>query len=176
MSKFKKLISIIGKGIVNLFILLLVILVIIAIITFVQINILNYRYINFAGYTLFTTETGSMSPTIEIGDIVIVKINDEFEENDIISYKDEDNIITHRVKKIEDNKIITQGDNNNSEDDKIDKDKVIGRVVYTIHNVEIWKNVFSDISVIIPLTITVILLILIIAYKEKNNTLEYGEK
>ena len=35
-------------------------------------------------------------------------------------------------------------------------------------NVEIWKKVFSDKNVIIPIVITVILFIILVSYKEKT--------
>ena len=37
-----------------------------------------------------------------------------------------------------------------------------------INNVEVWKKVFSDMHVIIPIIITVILFILLVSYKEKT--------
>ena len=40
-----------------------------------------------------------------------------------------------------------------------------------MNNVEVWKKVFSDISVIIPISITVLLFIILVSYKEKT-----GEK
>ena len=50
------------------------------------------------------------------------------------------------------------------------KDDVIGKAVYIINNVEIWKKVFSDKNVIIPICITVVLFVLLISYKEKTDS------
>ena len=118
---------------------------------------------------MFSTATGSMAPTIEIGDIVFVKIgNDDVKEQDIVTYKKDGKFITHRIIKIDGENIITKGDNNNTADKEITKDVIVGKVVSIINNVEVWKSVFTDKSVIIPVTITIVLFIILVTYKEKS--------
>lgn len=157
-----------SKIIVNLIIFVLSIIAIIAIFGVVQINLQDKDYVNIFGYSVLSTETGSMAPTIEKGDIVIIKIGDEIRENDIITYKKNNVLITHRIMNIDGDTIIAKGDYNNTEDEPITKNQVIGKSVFIIHNVEIWKKVFTDIQVIIPVVITIILFILMISYKEKT--------
>ena len=166
--KLNKILKSIKKIIVNLIIFILGIIAIMAIWGVIQLNIQHKEYINMFGYSVFSAETGSMSPTIEKGDIVIIKIGDEIRENDIITYKKENVLITHRIVNIEGDTIITKGDYNNTNDEPIKKDEVIGKAIFIINNVEIWKKVFTDIHVIIPISITVILFILLISYKEKT--------
>ena len=120
------------------------------------------------GYTMFSTATASMSPTIEIGDIVLVEIGQDAKEKDIITYKKDNAFITHRIIEIDGESIIAKGDNNNTQDEAITKDAIVGKVVYIINNVEVWKNVFSDPSVLIPVSLTVILFIILVSYKEKT--------
>ncbi len=163
-----KIFKIIKKSIVNLIIFLLSIIAIISIWAFVQLNVQNKEYINIFGYSVLSTETGSMAPTIAKGDIVIIKIGDEIKEDDIITYKKENVLITHRIVSINGDIIIAKGDYNNTDDEPINKDAVIGKAVHIINNVEIWKKVFSDMHVIIPISITVILFILLVSYKEKT--------
>jgi len=163
-----KILKIIKNIIINLIIFILGIIAIIAIWTSIQLNVQNKEYVNIFGYSIFSTETGSMSPTMEKGDIVFVKIGEKVKEKDIITYKKDNSFITHRIIEINGDSIIAQGDNNNTQDEEITKDAVVGKVVYIINNVEIWKNVFSDISVIIPVVITVILFIILVSYKEKT--------
>lgn len=163
-----KILKIIKDIIINLIIFILGIIAILAILTSIQLNVQKKEYANIFGYSIFSTETGSMSPTMEIGDVVIVKIGEQVQEKDIITYKKDNSFITHRIVKIEGNSIIAKGDNNNTQDEEITQDAVVGKVVFIINNVEIWKNVFSDINVIIPIIITVILLVILICYKEKN--------
>ena len=163
-----KIFEVIKKVIVNLIILVLSIIAIIVIWGLVQLNVQNKEYIDIFGYSVFSTETGSMSPTMEKGDIVIIKIGDEIKENDIITYQKENVLVTHRIVNINGDTIIAKGDFNNTDDEPIKKDEVIGRTVFIVNNVEIWKKVFSDVHVIIPISITVILFILLVSYKEKT--------
>ena len=163
-----KIFEVIKKVIVNLIILVLSIIAIIVIWGLVQLNVQNKEYIDIFGYSVFSTETGSMSPTMEKGDIVIIKIGDEIKENDIITYQKENVLVTHRIVNINGDTIIAKGDFNNTYDEPIKKDEVIGRTVFIVNNVEIWKKVFSDVHVIIPISITVILFILLVSYKEKT--------
>lgn len=107
-----KIFEVIKKVIVNLIILVLSIIAIIVIWGLVQLNVQNKEYIDIFGYSVFSTETGSMSPTMEKGDIVIIKIGDEIKENDIITYKKDNVLITHRIVSIDGDTIITKGDYN----------------------------------------------------------------
>ena len=166
--KHHKILKTFEKIVINLIIIILSIIAIIVICGFVQLNVQKKEYLNLFGYSVFSTETGSMSPTLEKGDIVIIKIGDEIREKDIITYKKENVFITHRIEQMNDDFIIAKGDNNNTEDEPIKKDEVIGKVIFIINNVEIWKKVFTDINVIIPIFITVILFVLLVSYKEKT--------
>ena len=166
-----KILKIIKNIIINAVIFILGIIAIIAIWASIQLNVQNKEYINIFGYSIFSTETGSMSPTIEKGDIVFVKLGEQVQEKDIITYKKDNVFITHRIIKIDGESIIAKGDNNNTEDEEISKNAIIGKVSFIINNVEIWKKVFTDINVIIPVSITIILLIILVSYKEKT-----GEK
>ena len=166
-----KILKIIKNIIINLIIFTLGIIAIIAIWTSIQLNVQNKEYVNIFGYSIFSTETGSMSPTMEKGDIVIVKIGNEVQNQDIITYKKDNAFITHRIIKIDGERITAKGDSNNTQDEDITKDSIVGKVVYIINNVEVWKKVFSDTSVIIPIVLTIILFIILVSYKEKT-----GEK
>ena len=166
--KHHKIINIIKNIIINTIIFILGIIAILAIWTSIQLSIQNKEYVDIFGYSIFSTATGSMSPTIEKGDIVFVKIGEPAQEEDIITYQKDGAFITHRIVEINEDSIIAKGDNNNTLDEGITKDVIVGKVVFMINNVEVWKNVFSDISVIIPVLITVILLIILVSYKEKT--------
>lgn len=169
--QYNKIFKIIKNSIINLIIFILGIIAIIAIWTSIQLNVQNKEYINIFGHSIFSTGTGSMAPTMQIGDIVVVKIGKDAKEKDIITYKKDNAIITHRIIKIDGESIIAKGDNNNTQDEAITKDAIIGKVVLIINNVGVWKKVFSDLNVIIPVILTVILFIILVSYKEKT-----GEK
>lgn len=167
-NKILTLLKILKFFIIYSLIFILSVIAIIVIWGFVQLNVQQKEYINIFGYSVFSAETGSMMPTMEKGDIVIIKIGDEIKENDIITYKSGNALITHRVIEINGDKIIAKGDNNNAEDEPINKEQVIGKSVFIINNVEIWKKVFTDKNVIIPVCITIVLLVILVAYKEKT--------
>ncbi len=168
MEKINKIAKILRNVVINIVLFFLVIVACISVYISVQINILEKEYVNIFGYTYFKVETASMADTIMIGDIVIVKINDDFLENDIISYKENNKIITHRIVKIDNDKIITKGDNNNVADSEIFQKDVIGKVVFVVKNVEIWKMVFKDVRVKVPLIMCIILFVILIIYEESR--------
>ena len=77
----------------------------------------------FMGYKNFVILTGSMKPTLNSGDIVVVKESNDIKENDIISFKVDNSVITHRVYDIykENGKVyyITKGDANTGTDTEL---------------------------------------------------------
>ena len=163
-----KIINIIKKTLINLLILILLLVLALVIYSFVQINVQKKEYCDLFGYSIFQIETGSMSGTIEIEDIILVKLgNDILKENDIITFKQDNNFITHRIVEIDEEKIITKGDSNSKIDDPITKNDVVGKVEYVIADVRIWKAVFTDIKVVTSILITLTLFVLLVSYKEK---------
>lgn len=156
---FKNVINKIIGIIFNLLIAIVFVLIIIGIYYLVQIRILKNNYGNIFGYTFFEVATGSMADTIEIGDVVVVEITKEIQEDDIIVYQDGDNFITHRLLEIKDNgELITKGDANNTEDDPISNEQVLGKVIKIIPNLGIIKNALLSPKVLILITILIILL------------------
>lgn len=147
-------------------IILIVILIIVSY-CYAQITFLGKDYINFCGYSIFQVITGSMSGTIEIDDIVILKLTKDVEVNDIITYKSGDDFVTHRVVEKDGNTIITKGDANNAEDSPITTDKVVGKVIFIISNVAIWIDVLKTPQVIIAIVITIIAICFV--FHKKNN-------
>lgn len=153
-----KVLNKILEVILNIVIVVISIIIIIALVYVIQTKVQHKQNANIFGYSAFEVATGSMSGTIEIGDMVIVKITDEIQQNDIIVYKQEDNFITHRVIEINENTIITKGDANTSNDSPIEKSQIFGKVVKVIPNVGIWKKVLTTPSVLIAIIIIIILM------------------
>ena len=165
----KKVINMILEFILNIFVVIAILILIFTIYYNIQIKILDKKYVNVFGYTFFEVATGSMSGTLDIGDIIIVKITKQIKTNDIIVYKKYESYITHRVIEIENNKIITKGDANNTNDEPIGKEYVVGKVVKVFKNIKILKKVLKSPSVLIPIIITMILIGIAIIYKPKEN-------
>lgn len=155
------------KKIDFLTVILLVILMIL-VFCYAQLKILKKDYINFCGYTIFQVITGSMADTININDIVLVKLTDDVNVDDIITYKTGKDFVTHRVIRIEDEKIITKGDANNTEDVPITKDSVVGKVVFIVSNVNIWIKVLKSPQVIIAIVISLIVIKFVFFSKQEK--------
>ena len=120
------------------------------------------------GYTFFEVATGSMADTINIGDVVVVKVNDEVKENDIIVYKEENSFITHRIIKIDGQNLITRGDANNSEDKPIKSSQILGKVIYTIPKIGIWRKILASPEILGMIIVVIILLGIIFMYTSKS--------
>ena len=154
--------------ILNILITVVVVITIIGLYYMAQVKILNKDYANIFGYTFFEVATGSMTNTINIGDIVVVKVNETFKENDIIVYKEENSFITHRVIKIDGQDLITRGDANNSEDKPIKSDQILGKVIYIIPKIGIWRKVLASPEILGMIIIFIILLGVVLMLTSKT--------
>ena len=154
--------------ILNTLLTIITIVIIIGAYYMYQVKIQKKDYANLFGYSLFEVATGSMSPTIEVGDVVITKLTKEVKENDIIVYIDENNIITHRLIEKNGNKIITRGDANNSEDKPIEEKMIIGEVVKIIPQLGTWQQILSSPEILVLIVILILILSVIYAYTSKS--------
>ena len=154
--------------ILNTLLTIITIVIIIGAYYMYQVKIQKKDYANLFGYSLFEVATGSMSPTIEVGDVVITKLTKEVNENDIIVYMDGKNIITHRLIEKNGNKIITRGDANNSEDKPIEEKMIIGEVVKIIPQLGTWQQILSSPEVLVLIVILILILSVIYAYTSKS--------
>lgn len=147
MEVIKKL----GSLILNMLIILVSICFAVALYHYVSIKVMGNPYTNFFGYTYFNIKTGSMADTINIDDYVFVKITSDVKENDIISFVTDDSVVTHRVIEItNENKIITQGDANNTPDEEINKEQVIGKVVKVGKGYGVVLKIVTDAKIVVP--------------------------
>lgn len=145
------------KRIMDVLIVITLVILILVVYGYVEKYIFKKNYINYFGYTIFEVASGSMAPSINVGDIVVVKLTKDINNNDIITYKENNYFITHRVIKIEDGKIVAKGDYNDSIDKDVNLSDVLGKVIKVIPGVGIWKNVFMNPKVMISLSVTFIL-------------------
>ena len=151
--KKNKLVGKIIDYTLNILIVLFAIFLLISMYTAVQVRILKNEYANFFGYSLFEVQTGSMHGTIEAGDWIIVKATKDVKINDIITYKHGKDFITHRVVEIYKGSYVTKGDANNSKDEPIDRDQVVGKVTKTLHGFGILRKTIFNPIVIVSLII-----------------------
>ena len=94
---------------------------------------------NILGLYGFTVSTGSMEPAIKTGDYLISRKvkSDDIKVGDIITFIDENTIITHRVSEIinqnEETMFITKGDGNNVEDDTtVMSENIVSKYVFKV--------------------------------------------
>ena len=159
----KKLLNIIRKILTALFGVLTLSLLILAVYNFISIKILKNDYSNVFGYTALEVISGSMSPAIEKWDLILVKIDANFEEGDIITYKGKDALVTHRVVEKRKDSIIAKGDDNNTIDAPISNKAYIGKVVGIYPHVGAWIKTITNPKVMILALFSLILLLFTIS-------------
>lgn len=160
----------------NVLITIVVICLIFAVYNFVQLKVLKKDYVNYFGYTYFNTISGSMEDTINIDDYVIVKITDKVKEDDIITFKVDDMIVTHRIVRVEGEQLVTRGDANNVDDKPISNEQVIGKVVYIGRNIGKYVKLITEPVVFISFFVTVLLFNFAFSDSEKERSVKDEKK
>ena len=166
-NKFKNIFNKIFGYILNILLIIISIIILIGFYYIYQIKIEKKDYANMFGYTFFEVATGSMYPTIEIGDVVIVEITKDIKQNDIIVYKDEKNFITHRIIQKDKDKLVTKGDANNSQDSPIGIETVLGKVINIIPKVGIYRKILLTPEIIGLILILITIISIICIYSSK---------
>ena len=107
---------------------------------------------------MFEVQTGSMKDAINPGDMIIVKSDSDIKLNDIVTYKQGEEFITHRVIEAYNETYVTQGDANNVKDEPITKGQIVGKVVKILPGFGIIRRVLFNPFVLIALIITLYLI------------------
>lgn len=89
------------------------------------------------GYAPLVVASGSMEPTLGIGDLILVREQEEYAKGDIITFLDSGgSLVTHRVMGEEQGTFRTKGDHNNTEDSEtIAREQIVGAVTARIPGV-----------------------------------------
>lgn len=164
----KKVLKIISRVLTVLLIVFTFAIMSLAIYNFVSIKVLHKDYPNLFGHTFFEIVSGSMSPTIEKGDMIVVELGNDYEVGDIISYKDKDSIITHRIVQKDGDTYVTKGDANNTLDNPINKDQVVGKTVKIVSRAFIFAKVITTPKVMLMCFVTITLIFWCIASFKKE--------
>ena len=131
------------------------------------------------GYRAYVITSDSMEPAINNGDAIVVKNCEEedLQTGDVITFEQNQKIITHRIQKIEEDQTtkektyITKGDNNNIEDsENIKYSAIIGKCILTIPY--LGKIILVLENKLIILIIILIILILFFFKIQKQEKLE----
>ena len=120
-----------SKKIVNtIYYIVISMLVIILVNNFMSKSDSIFKAVGFRTYSILS---GSMEPEINTGDLAIVKSVDaeDVKVGDIITFKYEGKVVTHRVVEKNEEGFITKGDNNNTNDTEIVRgEDLIGKVYF----------------------------------------------
>lgn len=86
------------------------------------------------GITPVVVLSGSMEPTYSVGDLLYYKkVDRELEVGDVITYRLDDALVTHRIVDIQGSEYITQGDANEARDlNPVLQDSIVGIPVFSI--------------------------------------------
>ena len=76
--------------------------------------------------------TGSMEPTIKAGEVIIIHEQDEYEIGDILTYRENGILVTHRIIDKTQTTYTTRGDANNTNDPAISKKAAVGKTIFHI--------------------------------------------
>ncbi len=80
---------------------------------------------------IYKVKTGSMEDGIHVGDYILIYKKSTYKVGDIVTFEKDGYHVTHRIVKKNGNMVVTKGDANNTEDDEINIDSIIGKVIYT---------------------------------------------
>ena len=89
------------------------------------------------GYSNAVVLSGSMEPAISVNDMIIIHEETQYEIGDIVSYKNGDVLVTHRIVDKTEMGYVTQGDANHAADDEIFQEMIVGKTVFVIPSVGI---------------------------------------
>lgn len=140
----------------TIFILLIILLIAFNVYNYINIKVLKNDLTTIKGYAILEVVSGSMEPTIKIGDIIVIDTHSpKYEINDIITFYDiNGSFVTHRIVDVKGGKTITKGDNNNSVDQDMDIDYIVGKYMFKIPFLGAFLNIFRN-----PLYLGLILII-----------------
>lgn len=156
--------------------------VVLGFIIYVMVCSANGKAVNVFGKSILRVVTGSMEPSLQVGDYIIIeKTNtDDLKEGDIISfYSDQSDIkgmlVTHRiVGRNDDGCFVTKGDANLVSDSvNVRPESIVGKYTHK-SRFFIWVNSFVDMKKI--LLLIVVITMTVISIYEARTVLKIGQK
>lgn len=124
-----------------IFIITLLIIAIYSSVILIQKIVLKDKTPSVFGIKNYIILSGSMEPTISEGDVVFVQKTNDIEKNDIVSYRFNNSVITHRVIEVtlnenNEKQFKTKGDANLVEDDVIvNIENIEGKYLFKIKKI-----------------------------------------
>lgn len=125
------------------------------------------------GIYMFHIVSESMEPTFYKNDLAIVKScnTEELKVGDIITFKQEDRVISHRISEIVKEKgeeqFVTKGDNNEVADiEPVDAQNIYGKVVFVIPKIGKIVNYIQNVRGFINVCILIIMICILVTFRD----------
>ena len=133
----KSKLLVVGNVLTTVFTVLLALLVVFHLAIFVKGKVTGERCPTVLGFGTAVVISGSMEPDILVNDVILIHAQDSYAVGDVITFRTDGNCVTHRVIAIsldESGNVIytTQGDSNNTVDDPVPADRIVGKVILVI--------------------------------------------
>lgn len=85
------------------------------------------------GFSTAVVISGSMSGSIEVNDMVVIRRQNGYEIGDVVTFETDGSLVTHRIIDRTERGFTTRGDANNSPDlEPVQQEQIVGRVVLVI--------------------------------------------
>ena len=125
------------------------------------------------GYSALIVLTGSMEPTIKAGEVIIIQEQDEYEIGDILTYREGNILVTHRIVNKTETTYTTRGDANNTNDPAISKKTAVGKTIFHIPYIGTFiLFIQTPIGLFCVLAILIALKVMYTLLRTKNENLE----
>lgn len=159
--------------------IILVLLLTFNIYNFISLKILKKDITTVNGYAILEVISGSMEPTINIGDLIVINTKEvNYEKGDIVTFYDVNGaFVTHRLINITEDEIRTRGDNNNTIDEIMPRENIVGKYVFKIDGLgTIITSLKNPIVSVMIFIIGILICIFISTDKFKHDLLDDEEE
>lgn len=140
---------------------------------FILLNILSMNNKSLFGFRIYRVISGSMQPALQIGDVIIIKKANNYAEKDIITYDNGLTTITHRIKSIDGDEIITEGDANDAPDKPITKDRILGKYFFRISTFSVFSIMLTGKTIYLIMVLVLFAILLFAISDIVTRNLEY---
>ena len=140
---------------------------------FILLNILSMNNKSLFGFRIYRVISGSMQPALQIGDVIIIKKANNYAEKDIITYDNGLTTITHRIKSIDGDEIISEGDANDAPDKPITKDRILGKYFFRISTFSVFSIMLTGKTIYLIMVLVLFAILLFAISDRVTRNLEY---
>ena len=96
----------------------------------IMVSIFSQNDKSFLGFRIYRVGSGSMEPYLRVNGLILIKKSKSYEVNDVATYEEDGMYVTHRIVSINGDEVILKGDANNTNDTPINKNAIVGKLVY----------------------------------------------